>query len=310
MTKKKIAALAIAALILVSLLLVVVLPGPRRLGGGVGDAVALVRLSGPIQESASGSLLGGGTITPQVVRDRLQSAAQSPSIKAVVLRVDSPGGTVGASQEIAGMVEEFSKPVVVSMGDTAASGGYYISAKADAIVAQPGTLTGSIGVIWSSFDPTGLFKELGIELDAVTAGKHKDMFLPGRLTPPRRKIVQRMVNILYDQFVSAVAQGRELPEAKVRRLATGQLYTGRQALSSGLVDQLGDLDAAVRRAESLAGIEGADVVELSPDLFEQLFGVQAGGALQLPWAAADPTNGKLLLLREFLTNYMVPRYGG
>ena len=206
------------------------------------------------------------------------------------------------------MIGDFDKPIVVSMGDTVASGGYYISSQADAIVAQPGTLTGSIGVIWASFDPTRLFRKLGIEIDAVTAGKNKDMFLPGRLTPERRRLVQRIVNIMYDQFVSAVARGRDLPEGKVRRLATGELYTGRQALGSGLVDELGGLDEALDRAEELAEIDGAEVVELSPSLFEPLFGSHTPGALQRLWDPVDPSS-RLVLLRELLTNYLVPRYG-
>jgi protease-4 len=307
MSRKKIAGLVIVGVIVASIALLVVLPGGRQLDG-TGDAVAVVALAGPIQETGSASLLGGGAITPQLVRNRLQSAQASPRIKAVVLRVDSPGGTVGASQEIAGMIGDFDKPIVVSMGDTVASGGYYISSQADAIVAQPGTLTGSIGVIWASFDPTRLFRKLGIEIDAVTAGRNKDMFLPGRLTPDRRRLVQRIVNIMYDQFVSAVARGRDLPESRVRKLATGELYTGRQALGSGLVDELGGLDEALDRAEELAEIDGAEVVELSPSLFEQLFGSPTPGALQRLWDPVDPS-GKLVLLRELLTNYLVPRYG-
>jgi protease-4 len=310
MSKKNIIGLIVIIVVIASVVAVAVVPAPRGLRHS-GDAVAVVDLAGPIQASGSGSLLGGGAITPDLVRERLERAEDSASIKAVVLRLDSPGGTVAASQEIAALVADLSIPVVVSMGDMVASGGYYISAPADAIVAQPGTLTGSIGVIWSSFDPTGLFRELGIEIDSVTAGKHKDMFLPGRLTPPRRRIVQRMVNVMYDQFVSAVARGRDLPERRVRRLATGQLYTGTQARRAGLVDELGGLDDAVARAEELAGIDDARVVELSPSLLEQLFGAQpTARLLQLPWGAADPNNWQILLVRELLTNYTTPRYGG
>lgn len=311
MSKKKIVGLIVIVVIIASVVLVAVLPGPRGLRPS-GDSIAVVELAGPIQATGAQSLLGGGgAITPDLVRDRLETAEDSPTVKAVVLRVDSPGGTVAASQEIASLVRELSIPVVVSMGDMVASGGYYISAPADAIVAHPGTLTGSIGVIWSSFDPTGLFRDLGIEIDSVTAGRHKDMFLPGRLTPPRRRIVQRMVNDMYHQFVSAVSRGRELPEAKVRKLATGQLYTGTQALRTGLVDELGDLDDAIARAEELAGVDDADVIELSPSFFEQLFGAApTAGLFRWPWEAADGLNVKMLLLQELLTNYNTPRYGG
>lgn len=305
MSGKRIAALAVLVVVLLSLVALALVPA--RSGFRVsGDAVALVRLAGPIQEGASPSLLAGGGITPQVLRERLRTAGDDPFIKAVVLRIDSPGGTVAASQEMAGMVRDFPKPVVVSMGDVAASGGYYLASQADRIVAQPGTLTGSVGVIFSTFDVEGLFDKLGIEIEAVTAGEHKDMFLPGRFTPERRRIVQEMVDDLYEQFVGAVAQGRGLSEDEVRELATGQPYTGQQALALGLVDRLGGLDEAIAEAEQLAGIEDAQVVELTPSFFEELFFGPGLAGVVRAGIGIDP---ELVLLRELLTGYLVPRYG-
>ena len=308
MSKQKIIGIALVALVLVSLAVLVVAPRQDGFGNASGDAVALVRLSGPIQDSGSSSLLGAAAITPDLVRQRLDAATQSAATKAVVLRVDSPGGTVAASQEIADMVRAAPEPIVVSMGDVAASGGYYISSQADAIVAQPGTLTGSIGVIWSNLDPSGLFRKLGIDIDAVTAGKHKDMLLPGRLTPERRRLLQRLVDTMYAQFVSAVARGRDLSRTEVRALATGEPFTGAQALRNGLVDKLGGLDEAVAEAERIAGIEDAEVVEMSPSLFEQLFsggGFAGARALFEDNAAVD----RLALLRDLLTTVSAPRYG-
>jgi protease-4 len=306
MSKRRVAGVALVALVVASIALLLIDPGPGGLRGDA-DTVALVRLAGPIQEAGSMSLLGGGAITPELVRERLDSAADSPSTKAIVLRVDSPGGTVGASQEIAGMIRRAPDPVVVSMGDVAASGGYYIASQADAIVAQPGTLTGSIGVIWSTLDPSGLFRKLGIEIDAVTAGEHKDMLLPGRFTPERRRIVQRLVDTMYGQFVTAVAEGRDMPLERVRELATGQLYTGEQAQSSGLVDRLGGLEEAISEAERIAGLDDASVVEMSPTLLEQLFSA-AGPAGERALVDGAGIEQRLALLRELLVDFVEPRY--
>jgi protease-4 len=305
MSGKRIAALAVLSVVLLSLGALALVPA--RSGFSVnGDGVALVRLAGPIQEAASTSLLAGGGISPQLLKARLDAAHEDPFIKAVVLRIDSPGGTVGASQEMAAMVRDFPKPVVVSMGDTAASGGYYLASQADRIVAQPGTLTGSVGVIFATFDVEGLFDKLGIEMETVIAGEHKDMFLPGRFTPERRRIVQEIVDDLYEQFVGAVAQGRGLSEDEVRALATGEPYTGRQALALGLVDRLGGLEEAITEAEQLAGIEDAQVVELTPSFFEELFFGPGFAGLVKAGPSMDP---ELVLLREVLTGYLVPRYG-
>jgi protease IV len=305
MSGKKVAALVIIGVVLVSLVALVVAKPGRRVASG--EAVALIRLSGGIQETTTTGLFSAGGISPQVVEDRLDLAQEDPSVRAIVLRIESPGGTVGASQQIAELVAEAKKPVVISMADVVASGGYYISSQADRIVAQPGTLTGSIGVIWATIDPAGLLKKLGVKLDAITAGKHKDMFLPGRLNRERRKIVQRLVDDMYDQFVSDVAQGRSLNEADVRELATGELYTGEQALELGLVDSTGYLEDAINEAESLAGIEDAEVVELTPSFFEQLFG-GPGARIVDSIFGPETIDPRIATLREVLTGYTVPRY--
>jgi protease-4 len=223
---------------------------------GVGNKVAVISLSGPIQSSSSGFLFGGSIISPKLVRSQLELAKNDISVKAVVLQVESPGGSVAACQEILNELEQLEKPIVVSFGDMAASGGYYISAKADKIVALPGTLTGSIGVISEIPNLEGLFDKLGIEMEVFTAGKYKDMYAGVReLTPEEKVIMQEMTDQLYDQFVQVVAEGRGLSVDRVRELATGQLYTGVQAKELGLVDELGGLSTAIDVAANLAGIE-------------------------------------------------------
>ncbi len=232
--------------------------------GGVGGKIAVIPLSGTIADASQAGLLTSGGITPALVRDYLSRAEADDSVKAVVLRIESPGGSAAASQEIANEIlsfkEETGKPVVVSMGDMAASGGYYISAYADRIVANPATLTGSIGVISELIYIEGLLEKLGLEMEIIKAGEHKDMGIRP-LTDEERQIMQAITDELYEQFVDTVADGRNLSPATVRNLATGQLYTGSQALKLGLVDELGGLDRAIELAAELAGITAPQVEE-------------------------------------------------
>ncbi len=269
--------------------------------------VAVIRLNGIITSSDQSGLLTSGGISPKLVRDYLKEAESDGGVKAVVLRINSPGGSAGASQEIALEIRRFrettGKPVVISMGDITASGGYYISTYADKIVANPSTLTGSIGVITDFIYIEGLLEKLGLELEIVKTGKHKDMgILP--LTDEQRKIMQDITDDLYEQFVTAVAQGRGLQATQVRELATGQLYTGNQALSLGLVDELGGLDKAVEIAASLAGIHVPEVKEYSPptSFMEKLLGGLSPPSLL-------PLSGDELLFLRMLEGWQgIPRY--
>lgn len=236
-----------------------------------GDNVALISLSGQIVDTAP-VFSTGQSITPRMVRDRLEQAAMDPQIGAVILRVNSPGGGPAASQEILDIIADHPDPVVVSMGDQAASGGYYIALGADRIVAQASTLTGSIGVIFPVLDPSEFLDDLGIELDAITSGEHKEMFLPGKLNEERREILQRQSDMVYQEFVDAVVDGRDLPEEEVLELATGETFTGRQALDAGLVDEVGGRQVALDAAAELGDLERPQVVEMRPGLLEQLSG--------------------------------------
>ena len=223
-------------------------------GSGFGPAVAVIRVEGIIvaeDDPTAGAASG-------VIMDELERAAADRTVRAIVLRVDSPGGTVTGSAQIYEAILELEKPVIVSMGSTAASGGYYISAPADVIVARPDTITGSIGVIYTLFNVEELLDELGVEVITITSGPNKDL---GSLwddpTPEQLAIFAALVEESYEEFVDIIAEGRpELDEEEVRELADGRIYSGRQALALGLVDELGNLEEAIEIAADLGGIEG------------------------------------------------------
>jgi len=269
--------------------------------------VAVIPLTGTIAGASQQGLLTTGGISPDLVRGYLKRAESDGGVKAVVLRIDSPGGSAAASQEIASAVRRFKedtgKPVVVSMGDVAASGGYYISVYADKIVANPGTLTGSIGVISQFIYIEGLLEKLGLEMETIKAGEHKDMGIRP-LTDEERQIMQDITQDLYQQFVVAAADGRRLPVATVGALATGQPYTGAQALDLGLVDELGGLDRAVELAASLAGVTAPEVEEYGPSasFLQSLLG-GLFSSLPLPFSQDE------LLFLKMLEGWQgMPRY--
>lgn len=191
--------------------------------------------------------------------DQLIDFRDDNGVKAIVLRIDSPGGGVGPSQEIYAEVRKAVavKPVVVSMGAVAASGGYYIAAPARRILANPGSLTGSIGVIMEFTNFQELLQKIGLRSDVIKSGEHKDIGSPIRpMTDSDRKILQAMIDDVHAQFIDAVAEGRKMEPETVRSLADGRIFTGRQALTAGLVDELGNLQDAIDVAAELAGIEG------------------------------------------------------
>jgi protease-4 len=259
---------------------------------GVGDAVAVVRLDGVISDSAPDYFTTEG-ITPERVNGLLEQAAADPAIKAIVVRVNSPGGGVVASDEIYRTLLDFEKPVVIWMSEMAASGGYYISCGGDYIVAHPDTLTGSIGVISQFINAEELLDEVGVDVVVITSGPRKDFgSLFREMTDEEKVFWQAITDEIYASFVEIVAQARDLPLEDVRELADGRVYTGRQALEMGLVDELGTLDDAIAKAAELGGIEGEPrVVELKPvpSFLETLYGFQSRSTLPtleevLSWA--------------------------
>jgi protease-4 len=249
---------------------------------GFGDAVAVIRLDGVIAGS-SVDPLGTTGITPARVDELLAQAGTDPTIKSVVVRVDSPGGSVVASNLIYHALLEFEKPVVVWMGETAASGGYYISCGADYVFAHPDTLTGSIGVISQFFNVDELLEEVGVDVVVIATGPRKDIGSLFRdMTEEEQALWEEIIDDAYEGFVEIVAEARDLPVAGVRDLADGSVYTGRQALELGLVDELGLPADAITRAAELGGISGEPrVVELetTPTLIETLYGFQSRPAL-------------------------------
>jgi protease-4 len=237
-------------------------------GTGLGPKVALINIEGVITAGAGGSGLFGGSEAGSVrIVQLIRQAEDDSGVKAVVLRINSPGGSAAGSQEVYQAVmrlRDSGKPVVVSMGDVAASGGYYIASAADAIVANGSTLTGSIGVIWSSAEFDQLFQKIGIRSQVIKSGKFKDIGSSNRpMTDEERKLLQGLINDVFDQFVQDVAKGRGMPVAQVRKLADGRVFTGRQAKAYRLVDEIGSLHDAVRLATWRAHIpKDSRVVEL------------------------------------------------
>ena len=211
-----------------------------------GDGVGIVEVKGVIVD-------GSDTIR------QLRALKMDTRVKAVVLRVDSPGGVVGPSQEIAAQVKELTrvKKVVVSMGSVAASGGYYISAPATLIYANPGTITGSIGVLMKFSNIEGLLGKVGMKAFTIKTGKFKDVGSPVRsMLPEERAMLQGVIDSTHRQFVRAVAEGRKLPVPTVAALADGRIFSGEQALALKLVDRLGTMQDAVDEAGRLGGVKG------------------------------------------------------
>ena len=211
-----------------------------------GDKVALLEVRGMI-------------IDVQPVIEQLGKFTKDDSVKAIVFRIESPGGGVSPSQELYREIQRSAekKPVVASMGSVAASGGYYIASGVQKIYANPGTITGSIGVIAQFTNLEELFKKIGFRMEVVKSGAFKDVGNPGRaMTPEERQYLQKLLDNVHQQFVRDVARGRRMPEEKVREIADGRIFTGEQAKEMGLVDELGGLNDAVDAAAKMAGITG------------------------------------------------------
>ncbi len=236
----------------------------RSDAGVGGDAVALIHIDGVI--AGTGSPVDG-IVTPQRFLEQLERAEDDDSVRAILIRVDSPGGTVAASQECAMAVAAIGKPVVVSVGDICASGAYMIASQADEIVASPGSSVGSIGVIMEIPNVSGLLDKLGVEFTVLTEGEHKDVGSPYRsVTGTEAAMLQRQMRLVYERFITDVAKGRRMERQRVAELATGWVWLGTEAKDLGLVDRIGTYRDALERAAELGGIEGEPrVVEMEPE---------------------------------------------
>jgi protease-4 len=249
---------------------------------GIGDAVAVIELQGSISAGPQDYFTTTG-ITPGRVRALLDQANASAPVKAVVVRVDSPGGSVVASDEIYHALLSFDKPVVISMGESAASGGYYIACAGDHVIAHPDTLTGSIGVISQFLTFEGLLDKIGVDAVVITTGPRKDIGSPFReMTEEEKELWREILDQVYEDFVAVVVEARELPEETVRELADGRVYTGEQARALGLVDDVGTRQAAIDKAAELGGIAGEPrVIELKPQpsFLEMFYSLQSRSAM-------------------------------
>jgi protease-4 len=227
--------------------------------------VALIYASGAINvgKSSGSSLLGESSMGSDTVVKHLKEAEADKTVKAIVLRVDSPGGSALASDLIWREVSRIEKPIVASMGDVAASGGYYISMAAEKIYAEPGTITGSIGVTGGKFVLGGLMEKLGVTTDTITVGKNATIFsINTPFSETEKKAMQGLMDDTYKQFVSKAAEGRKVSFDTIEKLAGGRVYTGRQAKKLGLVDELGTLGDALAAARKLGGIAEGSKSEL------------------------------------------------
>ena len=255
----------------------------RRGGEGgheiFGPRVAIVELEGVIAE------------VDDLVRE-VKSHRENPQVKAVVIRINSPGGVVGPTQELHQAlmrVREAGKPVVASLSSVAASGGYYTAVAADRIYANPGTLTGSIGVIMQMANVQDLFKKVGVDYIVVKAGQYKDLGNFARpMTADERRVLQTLLDDVHGQFIDAVAQGRRLDRAEVVKFADGRVFSGVQAKDLKMVDVLGGLDDAVNEAAKLAGLPVPPAVIRPSKRFSVFDLLRSQLGLTLPGFAVAP----------------------
>lgn len=296
-SKRLVIILVVAAVLLVTFLLMLgglFLAGLLAVaGGGFGDKIALIHVEGVMTAGrGSGGLLGDSVSGSERIVSMLEKARRDNSVKAVVIRVNSPGGSPSAAQEIyneINRVRRDGKRVTISMGDVAASAAYYISSAADRIYADPSTVTGSIGVIMETANLQGLWNKIGIDMGALTTGKYKDIGSPNRpMRPDEKELLQAMLFDIYDQFVTDVSKGRKLDKAYVKSLADGRVFTGRQAVKLKLVDRVGGLQDAIRSAADEAGIaRNYEVVQYDQGrLLDVLLGTSQSAA---PGLSAEPS---------------------
>ncbi len=278
MNRKPIAFLIVGIIIAAALVIAISTGASLFLGRApvaASGKVAVIRIDGIILSSKD-------------VIHQLKKYSKNPSVKAIVLRINSPGGAVVPSQEIYEEINKVraktGKKIVVSMGTVAASGGYYIASAADRILANPGTLTGSIGVIMEFASVEQLLKKIGIKDQTIASGKRKDVgdFMR-TMTPDEKEYLKNVLRDVHGQFVEAVAKGRKMKVDDVWALADGSVYTGRQAQKLGLVDGLGDLQDAISAAGKMAGIKGRPAViteEKKTSIWDFIKGQNAGSLFQ------------------------------
>lgn len=272
------------------------LPAPapleeKRISGAGNEKVLLMDLSGVISSHDSDGLISKPSMVAQI-KEQLNRAGEDPNVKAVVLRINSPGGTVTASDIIYHELQAFKQrrkiPVVASIMDVGASGGYYIAMAADQVMVHPSSVTGSLGVIMMTVNARGLLEKIGLEANTITSGPRKDMGSPLRsMTDEERAIFHSVIMSFYERFLNVIREGRKnLSAETIRKLADGRIYSGEQATAIGLTDGIGYLDDAIDVAKREAGLKEASVVtyrrpgEYKNNIYSQLLG-GSGNALSL-----------------------------
>jgi protease-4 len=267
-------------------------PGPGaleeyKLSGTGKDKVLLIDLSGVISSDNKDSFYTYPGMVA-TLKEELEKAGKDDRIKAVVIRINTPGGTVTASDILYHELKAFKNarkvPIIASIMDIGTSGGYYLAAAADSVMAHPSSVTGSIGVIMLTVNARGLLEKVGVEANAVTSGPRKDMGSPFRqMLPEERAIFQSVIDSFYQRFLQVVQEGRpNLPSEQIRKLADGRIYSGEQAKAAGLVDEIGYLDDAIQAAKKKAGLAEAKVVtyrrpgEYQNNIYSRLFGPTPG----------------------------------
>jgi len=269
MADKKISTKKIVGFTLLGVFLIIILNGSCFLiglfTGSTGSAISSVasesiyeiRLEGLISGSTESSLLTGVSITPESIMKQLKTAEESPGVKAILIRVNSGGGSAAASQEIYEELKKVDKPVVVSISDICASGAYYIACASDVIVANRSSSVGSIGVIMQIPNLEELFDKVGIKYTTIKQGKYKDIGSSDRpLTEEEEELLQNQTEKVYRQFISDVAEERNMTIEEIEELATGWIYIGTEALELGLIDEIGTYNDAIEIASDLGGIKG------------------------------------------------------
>ncbi len=266
--------------------------------GWVSDKIALIDVDGVIVNRHSGHMFSEGEHPVSLLLEKFAAAQRDRAVKAVVLRINSPGGSVTASELMHEEITRFKKtgkPVVAMMMDVAASGGYYIACACNDLIAYPSTVTGSIGVIMQTVDLSGTLAKLGVSTDAITSGPRKGAGSPLRpMSTEDRALFQAVIDEMFQRFVDVVDEGRpDLSRERILELADGRIYTARQAHEAGLVDRIGNLRDAIKRAKELAGLKRARVVTYQrplswhPNIYAQAPGMQRNGAsinlINLSW---------------------------
>ncbi|MGE5486151.1 MAG: signal peptide peptidase SppA [Ignavibacteriales bacterium] len=286
--RKRLIAAAIIGAAILPIAIVAFRVGSSKDSGGAGrlsagDVIGLIYIEGGIAGGRSPSGLTGTSRGSDYILEQIRDAGDDPRVKAVVIRLNTPGGTAAASQEIAREIARLrrsGKKVVASMGDVCASGGYWVAASADLIIANPATMTGSIGVIMEVAQIEQLMNKIGVEIEVIKSGPLKDIGSSTRkLGEEERSLLQEMVDDIHAQFVEQVAQGRGIEPGRVRDIADGRVFTGRQAKDLGLVDDFGNLEDAINAAARLAGLrEGWSIRDYGRQtLFERFRDLIEGG---------------------------------